>query len=83
MSLLREALIEAMDEGRNRGRRNQGQDRRCECRHYRPFGNDLLAQLPKMPRAGRTITKNLRITVTPMAAVEAVREGSGHGGPLS
>jgi len=32
---------------------------------------DLLAELPKMPRAGRTITKNLTISVTTLAAAEA------------
>jgi hypothetical protein len=71
MGLLREALIEAMDEGRN-------QDAEIKSRiddvsaAISAVRNDLLAQLPKMPRAGRTLTKNLRITVTPVAAaVEA------------
>jgi len=69
MCLLREALIEAMDDGRN-------EDAEIKARiddvnsAISAVRNDLLAQLPKMPRAGRTITKNLRIVVTPVAAAE-------------
>lgn len=70
LAILREALIEAMDDGIS-------EDAHIKARiddvnkAIAAVRNDLLAQLPKMPRAGRTITKNLRITVTPLVAAEA------------
>jgi hypothetical protein len=67
MALLREAIIEAMDQG-------VGEDAHIKSRiddvnsAIKAVREDLLAELPKMPRSGRTITKGLRITVSPLAA---------------
>jgi len=69
MMLLREAITEAMDEG-------VGEDNHIKSRiddvsaAIAAVRTDLLAKLPKMPRSGRTITKGLQITVTPLATVE-------------
>ena len=71
MSLLREAIIAAMDQG-------VGEDAHIKSRiedvnsAIKAVREDLLAELPKMPRAGRTITKGLQITVSPLAAMTAV-----------
>lgn len=71
MSLLREAIIAAMDQG-------VGEDAHIKSRiedvnsAIKAVREDLLAELPKMPRAGRTITKGLQITVSPLAATAAV-----------
>lgn len=67
MALLREAITEAMDAG-------VGEDSHIKSRiddvnaAIKAVREDLLAELPKMPRAGRTITKGLQITVSPLAA---------------
>lgn len=71
MSLLREAIIAAMDQG-------VGEDAHIKSRiedvnsAIKAVREDLLAELPKMPRAGRTITKGLQIIVSPLAATAAV-----------
>jgi hypothetical protein len=71
MSMLREAIIEAMDQG-------VGEDAHIKSRiedvnsAIKAVREDLLAELPKMPRAGRTITKGLQITISPLAATAAV-----------
>lgn len=71
MSLLREAIIAAMDQG-------VGEDAHIKSRiedvnsAIKAVREDLLAELPKMPRAGRTITKGLQITVSPLASTVAV-----------
>jgi hypothetical protein len=71
MSLLREAIIAAMDQG-------VGEDAHIKSRiedvnsAIKAVREDLLAELPKMPRAGRTITKGLQITVSPLASTAAV-----------
>lgn len=67
MGLLREAITEAMDQG-------VGEDAHIKSRidnvteAIAAVRKDLLAKLPKMERAGRTITKGLRITVSALAA---------------
>lgn len=67
MALLREAICEAMDQG-------VAEDAHIKSRiddvasAIKAVREDLLAELPKMPRAGRTITKGLRISVSPVAA---------------
>jgi hypothetical protein len=67
MALLREAITEAMDAG-------VGEDSHIKSRiddvntAIKAVKEDLLAELPKMPRSGRTITKGLRISVSPLAA---------------
>ncbi len=70
MMLLREAITEAMDEG-------VGEDNHIKNRiddvsaAIAAVRTDLLAKLPKMPRAGRTITKGLHISVSSLSAAEA------------
>lgn len=70
MMLLREAITEAMDEG-------VGEDNHIKSRiddvtaAIAAVRTDLLAKLPKMPRAGRTITKGLQISVTAIATADA------------
>ena len=65
LKILREAITEAMDNGVN------------EDRHIKERINDvnkaitairkkLIDQLPTMQRAGRTVTKDLKVTVTPV-----------------
>lgn len=71
MTLLREAIIEAMDQG-------VGEDIHIKKRiqdvnaAITAVRTDLLAKLPKMPRAGRTITKGLQISVSSLAATAEV-----------
>ncbi len=69
IKLLREAITEAMDAGVTEDShiKSRIDDVNAAIKAVR---EDLLAELPKMPRAGRTITKGLQITVTPVAAVE-------------
>ena len=71
MSLLREAITEAMDEGVDGDARIKSriEDVNTAIAAVR---KDLLAELPKMPRAGRTITKGLQIIVSPLASTVAV-----------
>lgn len=70
MALLREAITEAMDAG-------VGEDQHIKSRiddvnaAIKAVREDLLAELPKMPRAGRTLTKDLRITVSPVTETAA------------
>ena len=70
MKLLREAMIEAMDEGVTEDGhiKSRIDDVNAAISAVR---TDLLAKLPKMPRAGRTITKGLQISVSALSAVEA------------
>ena len=69
MTLLREAMIEAMDEGVEDGHiKSRIDDVNTAIAAVR---TDLLSKLPKMPRSGRTVTKGLRISVSTLAAVGA------------
>lgn len=70
MELLREAIIEALDEGLSKDSRIKSriEDVNSAINAVR---NNLLADLPKMPRTGRTITKELRVAVTPLKSVQA------------
>lgn len=70
MTLLREAMIEAMDEGVTEDGhiKSRIDDVTAAIAAVR---TDLLAKLPKMPRAGRTITKGLHISVSSLATAEA------------
>lgn len=70
MTLLREAMIEAMHEGVTEDGhiKSRIDDVNAAIAAVR---TDLLAKLPKMPRAGRTITKGLHISVSSLATAEA------------
>lgn len=70
MNLLREAITEAMDEGVSEDPhiKSRIEDVNSAIAAVR---KDLLARLPKMPRVGRTITKDMRVSVMPLAAIEA------------
>ena len=70
MTLLREAMTEAMDEGVTEDGhiKSRIDDVNAAISAVR---TDLLAKLPKMPRAGRTITKGLHISVSSLSAAEA------------
>lgn len=69
MALLREAIAEAMQDGVQEHQRIKGQidDVNAAIEAVR---RDLIAHLPKMRRSGRTITKDLEITIQPVAEVE-------------
>ncbi len=70
MTLLREAMIEAMDAGTSEDDhiKSRIDDVTAAIAAVR---TDLLAKLPKMPRTGRTITKGLQISVSSLSAAEA------------
>ena len=70
LTLLREAMIEAMDAGTSEDDhiKSRIDDVTAAIAAVR---TDLLAKLPKMPRAGRTITKGLQISVSSLSAAEA------------
>ena len=69
--LLREAITEAMDE-------NACKNCRIKSRiddvtlAVEAVKKDLLAELPKVPRAGKTITKGLQISVKSLELADAV-----------
>jgi hypothetical protein len=70
MALLREAITEAMNEDTEKDAEIKSRiDNVTEA--IAAVRKDLLAKLPKMERAGRTITKGLQITVLPLAAANA------------
>lgn len=70
MALLREAITEAMNEDTEKDAEIKSRiDNVTEA--IAAVRKDLLAKLPKMERAGRTITKGLQITVSALSAVEA------------
>ena len=69
MSLLRQAITQAMDEGVTEDAhiKSRIDDVQAAIKAVR---EDLLAELPKMPRSGRTITKDLQVTITALAEAE-------------
>jgi hypothetical protein len=69
MSLLREAIAEAMTNGEKEDRniKDRIDDVNAAIKAVR---KDLLDRLPKMRRSGRIITKNLEVTLTPLSAVK-------------
>lgn len=69
MTLLREAITEAMTDGEKEDRniKERIDDVNTAIKAVR---KDLLDRLPKMRRSGRIITKNLEVTLTPLSAVE-------------
>ena len=71
MTLLREAITEAMDSGVNEDRhiKNRIADVQKAISAVR---KDLIDQLPKMQRSGRVVTKELDVTITPVSVLEEV-----------
>lgn len=69
LTLLREAISEAMTKGVKEDRhiQNRIDDVQTAIASVR---KDLIEQLPKMKRLGRTDLRDLEITVMPMSAVE-------------
>jgi acyl carrier protein phosphodiesterase len=69
MSMLREAIHEAMTNGQNE---NAAVLKRIEDVEaaIKAVKTDLIARLPKMPRAGRLDTKNLTIDVLALSSQE-------------
>jgi acyl carrier protein phosphodiesterase len=67
MSMLREAIHEAMTNGQNENAAvlNRIEDVETAIKSVKA---DLIATLPKMPRAGRLDTKNLSIDVLALSA---------------
>lgn len=66
MQILRDAIIEAMDDGVQEHARIKGRidDVNAAIKAVR---KDLLEKLPKMPRTGKVITKNLKVTIKPLS----------------
>lgn len=62
LAILREAITEAMAEKANKGERIEARIRDVETA-VQAVKDDLIAKLPKTKRAGRLITKDLRIEV--------------------
>lgn len=65
LKILREAITEAMDNGVNEDRHIKERINDVN-KAITAIRKDLIDQLPKMQRAGRTVTKDLKVTVTPV-----------------
>lgn len=65
LAILREAITEAMAEKANKGERIEARIRDVETA-VQAVKDDLIAKLPKTKRAGRLVTKDLRIEVVPV-----------------
>jgi len=65
LDLLREALTEAMDNGMDE---NYQITQRIDDvqKAIKAVKQDLIAQLPKMPRTGKVVTRDLNVTVQPL-----------------
>jgi len=71
LSMLREAITEAMDDGVNEDASIKQRIGDVE-KAIKAVKDELIAKLPKMKRAGRVVTKDLEVTVTPVIAEELV-----------
>src|SRR5690606_13667125 len=69
MSMLREAMTEAMQENRKEDAAVLKRIEDVEAA-IKAVKSDLIATLPKMPRAGRLDTKNLSIDVLALSSEE-------------
>jgi hypothetical protein len=71
LSLLREALTEAMEKGVNENGhiKSRIDDVNTAITAVR---KELIDQLPKMQRAGKVVTKELEVTITPVSILEEV-----------
>ena len=71
LNLLREAITEAMAENVNEDSKIKERIGDVE-KAIKAVKDDLIAKLPKMKRAGRVITKDLEVTLTPVMADELI-----------
>lgn len=71
ISMLREAITEAMNDGVNEDTKIKERIGDVE-RAIKAVKDELIAKLPKMKRSGRIITKDLEVTLTPVMAEELV-----------
>lgn len=71
LNLLREAITEAMDDGVNEDAKIKQRIGDVE-KAIKAVKDELIAKLPKMKRAGRVLTKDLDVTLTPVMAEELV-----------
>jgi hypothetical protein len=71
LSMLREAITEAMDDGVNEDAKIKQRIGDVE-KAIKAVKDELIAKLPKMKRSGRVVTKDLEVTVTPVIAEELV-----------
>lgn len=71
MTLLREAITEAMADGVNEDRhiKRRIDDVNAAITAVR---KDLINQLPKMKRAGKVVTKDLEVSLLPLSVLEEV-----------
>jgi len=69
LSMLREAITEAMDDGVNEDAKIKQRIGDVE-KAIKAVKDELIAKLPKMKRSGRVVTKDLEVTVTPVIAEE-------------
>lgn len=65
LAILREAITEAMAEKANKGERIEARIKDVETA-VQAVKEELIAKLPKAKRAGRLVTKDLRIEVVPI-----------------
>jgi hypothetical protein len=70
MSILKEAITEAMQAGIQENQKIKAQIENVEAA-IEAVRKDLIAHLPKMARAGRVVTKDLVVTAFVVAEVEA------------
>lgn len=71
ISMLREAITEAMAENVNEDSKIKERIGDVE-KSIKAVKDNLICKLPKMKRAGRVITKDLEVTLTPVMADELV-----------
>lgn len=71
ISMLREAITEAMTDGVNEDTKIKERIGDVE-KAIKAVKDELIAKLPKMKRSGRIITKDLEVTLTPVMADELV-----------
>lgn len=62
LRMLREAITEAMEQGKTKGERIEARIKDVET-SVKAVKDDLISKLPKQRRSGRLITKDLQITV--------------------
>ena len=67
--MLREAISEAMVEGADKSERIEARMKDVDAA-IKAVKDELIAKLPKVPRSGRLVTKDLQVEVLP--AIETV-----------